>query len=181
MCVDSNHLCVIHILSAIYKYNSERVSTFIRHVMKANQSKGQHQIAGVGWPPITTPRHESKVASPHPPDQAFSSLFQSLISIYLPALYLSQRRGGKTEGERAAEQASLASMGSVTASRAAVSMAVSEMPLKFTCGASFRSAPSRPATFKILALFSKKKAAPPPKSKTVSPADEELAKWYGTY
>lgn len=72
-------------------------------------------------------------------------------------------------------------MGSVTASRAAVSMAVSEMPLKFTCGASFRSAPSRPATFKILALFSKKKAAPPPKSKTVSPADEELAKWYGTY
>lgn len=73
-------------------------------------------------------------------------------------------------------------MGSVTTSRAAVSMGVSELPLKFTFGASFRPAPSRPAaTFKILALFSKKKAAPPPKSKTVSPADEELAKWYGTY
>lgn len=72
-------------------------------------------------------------------------------------------------------------MGSVTASRAAVYMGVSEMPLKFTCGTSFRSAPSRPATFNIVALFSKKKAAPPPKAKTGSPVDEELAKWYGTY
>ncbi|KAL9432235.1 hypothetical protein AB3S75_027285 [Citrus x aurantiifolia] len=40
---------------------------------------------------------------------------------------------------------------------------------------------SNPSTFKPVALFSKKKAAPPAKSKpvAVSPVNEELAKWYG--
>ncbi|KAJ6696996.1 hypothetical protein OIU85_003366 [Salix viminalis] len=38
---------------------------------------------------------------------------------------------------------------------------------------------STPATFKTVALFSKKKPAPKPKAAVVSPADEELAKWYG--
>ncbi|OWM83354.1 hypothetical protein CDL15_Pgr012835 [Punica granatum] len=75
-------------------------------------------------------------------------------------------------------------MASVAASTAAASLGVSEMlgnPLNFS-GSAARSAPmaSSPATFKTVALFSKKKAAPP-KSKpaTVSPANDELAKWYG--
>ncbi|KAL2334487.1 hypothetical protein Fmac_015700 [Flemingia macrophylla] len=46
-----------------------------------------------------------------------------------------------------------------------------------------RPAPSSSssASFKTVALFSKKKAAPPPpkKAAAVSPANEELAKWYG--
>jgi light-harvesting complex II chlorophyll a/b binding protein 5 len=77
-------------------------------------------------------------------------------------------------------------MASLAASTAAASLGVSEMlgnPLNFS-GAARSSAPtaSSPATFKTVALFSKKKASPP-KSKpaAVSPADEELAKWYGKY
>ncbi|RYR34432.1 hypothetical protein Ahy_A10g049297 [Arachis hypogaea] len=63
---------------------------------------------------------------------------------------------------------------------------VSEMlgnPIKLS-GAT-RSAPSAssPATFETVALFGKKKAAQPPPSKkaatTVTPANDELAKWYG--
>ncbi|ESQ38527.1 hypothetical protein EUTSA_v10028871mg [Eutrema salsugineum] len=62
------------------------------------------------------------------------------------------------------------------------SLGVSEMlgtPLNFRA-VSRSSAPlaSSPATFKTVALFSKKKPAPPPK-KTVSVANDELAKWYG--
>jgi len=74
-------------------------------------------------------------------------------------------------------------MASLAASTAAASLGVSEMlgnPLNFS-GAARSAAPtaSSPATFKTVALFSKKKA-PPPKSKPVaSPANEELAKWYG--
>lgn len=63
------------------------------------------------------------------------------------------------------------------------SLGVSEMlgtPLNFRA-VSRSSAPlaSSPATFKTVALFSKKKPAPPPKAKTVSAASDELAKWYG--
>ncbi|KAG8481765.1 hypothetical protein CXB51_026437 [Gossypium anomalum] len=67
----------------------------------------------------------------------------------------------------------------------APSLAKSEMlgnPLNFSVWAkSSAPTPSSSATFKTVALFSKKKAAPPPKSKvaSVSPANEELAKWYG--
>lgn len=73
-------------------------------------------------------------------------------------------------------------MASLAASRAAASLGVSEMlgnPLNFSGVA--RSAPtaSSPATFKTVALFSKKKPAPKSKPAAVSPADEELAKWYG--
>lgn len=48
-------------------------------------------------------------------------------------------------------------------------------------GGATRSAPSpsSPATFKTVALFSKKKPAPKQKPVAVAPADEELAKWYG--
>ncbi|XVF63473.1 hypothetical protein PTKIN_Ptkin09bG0089300 [Pterospermum kingtungense] len=65
------------------------------------------------------------------------------------------------------------------------SLGVSEMlgnPLNFSGGArSSAPTPSNPSTFKTVALFFKKKAAPPPKAKvaSVSPASEELAKWYG--
>ncbi|MBA0818024.1 hypothetical protein Gohar_025700, partial [Gossypium harknessii] len=66
----------------------------------------------------------------------------------------------------------------------APSLAKSEMlgnPLNFSVWAkSSAPTPSSSDTFKTVALFSKKKAAPPPKSKvaSVSPANEELAKWY---
>ncbi|RXH99942.1 hypothetical protein DVH24_030433 [Malus domestica] len=74
-------------------------------------------------------------------------------------------------------------MASLAASTAAASLGMSELLgnslINFSGAA--RSAPSAntPATFKTVALFSKKKAAPPPKAKAVAPADEELAKWYG--
>ena len=78
-------------------------------------------------------------------------------------------------------------MASLAASRAAASLGVSEMlgnPLNFS-GVARSPAPtaSTPATFKTVALFSRKKPKSPPKAKpaAVSPADEELAKWYGTY
>lgn len=62
------------------------------------------------------------------------------------------------------------------------SLGVSEMlgtPLNFRA-VSRSSAPlaSSPATFKTVALFSKKKPAPA-KSKAVSETSDELAKWYG--
>ncbi|KAL9342188.1 hypothetical protein Peur_065513 [Populus x canadensis] len=71
-------------------------------------------------------------------------------------------------------------MASLAASRAAASLGVSEMlrnPLNFR-GAT-RSAPpttSNPATFKTVALFSKKKAAPKSMPAAVAPADEEKKK-----
>ncbi|KAI3758739.1 hypothetical protein L6452_06310 [Arctium lappa] len=73
-------------------------------------------------------------------------------------------------------------MASLAASTAAASLGVSEMrgnPLNFS-GAS-RTAPSAssPATFKTVALFQKKKPAPKAKPAAVTPASDELAKWYG--
>ncbi|MBA0808516.1 hypothetical protein Gohar_024249 [Gossypium harknessii] len=75
-------------------------------------------------------------------------------------------------------------MASLAASTAAASLGVSEMlgnPLNFSGGArSSAPTPSNSSTFKTVALFSRKKAAPPkPKAAAVAPADEELAKWYG--
>lgn len=67
------------------------------------------------------------------------------------------------------------------------SVFVSEMlgnPLTFN-GATRPAPPpssSGVATLKTVALFQKKKAAPPPskaKPAAVSPANDELAKWYG--
>ena len=73
-------------------------------------------------------------------------------------------------------------MASIAASTAAASLGVSKMlgnPLNFN-GAS-RTAPSAssPVTFKTVALFQKKKAAPKAKPAAVTPASDELAKWYG--
>jgi len=71
------------------------------------------------------------------------------------------------------------------ASLAASTVAMSEMlgnPVSLRGATRSAPSPSTPATFKTLALFSKKKAAPPPpkkKAAAVSPANEELAKWYG--
>ncbi|KAK7268963.1 hypothetical protein RIF29_21675 [Crotalaria pallida] len=76
-------------------------------------------------------------------------------------------------------------MASLSASTAAASLGMSEMlrnPVKFSGPSRSAPTPSTPATFKTVALFSKKKAAPPPskqKPAAVSPADDELAKWYG--
>uniref|UniRef100_A0A2C9UI73 Chlorophyll a-b binding protein, chloroplastic n=1 Tax=Manihot esculenta TaxID=3983 RepID=A0A2C9UI73_MANES len=75
-------------------------------------------------------------------------------------------------------------MASLAASTAAASLGVSEMlgnPLNFSGGAAAAPTSLTPTTLKTVALFSKKKAAPPPKPKpsAVSPANEELAKWYG--
>ncbi|OMO77540.1 Chlorophyll A-B binding protein, plant [Corchorus olitorius] len=76
-------------------------------------------------------------------------------------------------------------MASLAASTAAASLGVSEMlgtPLNFSGAGAARAAPtaSNAASFKTVALFSKKKAAPAPKKvAAVAPADEELAKWYG--
>lgn len=72
-------------------------------------------------------------------------------------------------------------MASIAASTAAASLGMSEMlgtQIKFS-GAT-RSVPSSSSgsSFKTVALFSKKKAAPV-KQKVVAPANEELAKWYG--
>ncbi|KAF3960113.1 hypothetical protein CMV_015141 [Castanea mollissima] len=72
-------------------------------------------------------------------------------------------------------------MASLAASTAAASLGVSEMlgnPLNFSVAARSAPTPSSPSTFKTVALFSKKKPAPPPKSKP-APANDELAKWYG--
>ncbi|KAI7726905.1 hypothetical protein M8C21_003353, partial [Ambrosia artemisiifolia] len=70
------------------------------------------------------------------------------------------------------------------ASLAAASLGVSEMrgnPLNFSGASRAAPSPSTPATCKTVALFQKKKPAPPPKSKpaAVTPATDELAKWYG--
>lgn len=76
-------------------------------------------------------------------------------------------------------------MASLAASTAAASLAKSEMlgnPINFS-GATRSAAPSHssPSTFKTVALFGKKKTAPPPKQKVASPANDELAKWYGKF
>uniref|UniRef100_A0A2C9UH69 Chlorophyll a-b binding protein, chloroplastic n=1 Tax=Manihot esculenta TaxID=3983 RepID=A0A2C9UH69_MANES len=75
-------------------------------------------------------------------------------------------------------------MASLAASTAAASLGVSEMlgnPLNFSGGAAAAPTSLTPTTLKTVALFSRKKAAPPPKPKpsAVLPANEELAKWYG--
>ncbi|PSD55271.1 hypothetical protein C7G65_19035, partial [Acinetobacter baumannii] len=75
-------------------------------------------------------------------------------------------------------------MASLAASTAAASLGVSEMlgnPLNFSAAArSSAPTPSNSGALKTVALFSKKKAAPPkPKAVAVAPADDELAKWYG--
>lgn len=73
-------------------------------------------------------------------------------------------------------------MASIAASTAAASLGMSEMlgtPVKFSGATRSIPSSSTPSTFKTVALFSRKKAAPPPKQKVVTPASEELAKWYG--
>jgi len=73
-------------------------------------------------------------------------------------------------------------MASIAASTAAASLGMSEMlgnPVKFSGATRSIPSSSTPSTFKTVALFQKKKAAPPPKQKAVTPASEELAKWYG--
>ncbi|CAL0333206.1 unnamed protein product [Lupinus luteus] len=67
------------------------------------------------------------------------------------------------------------------------SLGVSEMfgnSINFSGATRLAPSPSNPATFKTVALFSNfnKKVAPPSKKKSVaavSPANDELAKWYG--
>lgn len=73
-------------------------------------------------------------------------------------------------------------MASLAASTAAASLGVSEM-LGNTLNFSSRTAPSSssPVTFKTVALFQKKKPAPKAKPVAVTPASDELAKWYGKY
>lgn len=75
-------------------------------------------------------------------------------------------------------------MASLAASTAAASLGMSEMlgnPINLNGATRPAPSPSSPASFKTVALFSKKKAAPPPpkKAAAVSPANDELAKWYG--
>ncbi|MQI27706.1 hypothetical protein EI009_25740, partial [Escherichia coli] len=55
-------------------------------------------------------------------------------------------------------------------------------PVDFSGATRSAPSPSSPATFKTVALFSKKKATPPPSKQEPaarSAANEELAKWYG--
>jgi light-harvesting complex II chlorophyll a/b binding protein 5 len=73
-------------------------------------------------------------------------------------------------------------MASIAASTAAASLGMSEMlgsPIKFSGATRTVPSSSTSYTFKTVALFSKKKPAPPPKKAVVTPASEELAKWYG--
>ncbi|CAN6475364.1 unnamed protein product [Victoria cruziana] len=68
---------------------------------------------------------------------------------------------------------------------AATASAVSEMlgnPLNFSAARPSPVPASSSSTFKVVSLFSRKKAAAPPPAKSkaaVSPANDELAKWYG--
>lgn len=72
------------------------------------------------------------------------------------------------------------SMASLAASTAAASIGVSEMLGNFSVASRPAPSASSPVTFKTVALFGKKKAAPPPKKAVaVTPASDELAKWYG--
>lgn len=67
---------------------------------------------------------------------------------------------------------------------AASSLGVSEMlgnPLNFSGTSKTAPSASSPATFKTVALFQKKKPAPKAKPVAVTPASDELAKWYGKY
>lgn len=71
-------------------------------------------------------------------------------------------------------------MASLAASTAAASIGVSEMLGNFSVASRPAPSASSPVTFKTVALFGKKKAAPPPKKAVaVTPASDELAKWYG--
>ncbi|XP_038975643.1 chlorophyll a-b binding protein CP26, chloroplastic-like isoform X2 [Phoenix dactylifera] len=76
-------------------------------------------------------------------------------------------------------------MASIAAATAPASLGVSEIlgtPLNSKAAARTAPAPSSAGSSKIVSLFSKKKAAaPPPRTKpaSISPANEELAKWYG--
>nr|XP_010911260.1 chlorophyll a-b binding protein CP26, chloroplastic-like [Elaeis guineensis] len=75
-------------------------------------------------------------------------------------------------------------MASIAAATAPASFGVSEMlgtPLNSKAAARTAPVPSSAGSSKIVSLFSNKKAAAPPKTKpaAVSPANEELAKWYG--
>lgn len=68
---------------------------------------------------------------------------------------------------------------------AASSLGVSEIlgnQLKFSgTSKTAPSASSPAASFKTVALFQKKKPAPKAKPVAVTPASDELAKWYGKY
>lgn len=73
-------------------------------------------------------------------------------------------------------------MASLAAATAPASLGASKVlgsPLNIASPA--RSAPttSGPATFKVVALFSKKASSPKSKPVAVSQVNEELAKWYG--
>lgn len=71
-------------------------------------------------------------------------------------------------------------MASLAASTAAASIGVSEILGNFSVASRPAPSASSPVTFKTVALFGKKKAAPPPKKAVaVTPASDELAKWYG--
>lgn len=52
-------------------------------------------------------------------------------------------------------------------------------PLNFSAASRAAPSASSPATFKTVALFQKKKPAPKAKPVAVTPASDELAKWYG--
>nr|XP_043616274.1 chlorophyll a-b binding protein CP26, chloroplastic-like [Erigeron canadensis]XP_043616275.1 chlorophyll a-b binding protein CP26, chloroplastic-like [Erigeron canadensis] len=69
---------------------------------------------------------------------------------------------------------------SLAASTASASLGVSELlGNRLNLSGAARTAPSTPVTFKIVALFQKKKPAPKAKPVAVTPASDELAKCYG--
>lgn len=75
-------------------------------------------------------------------------------------------------------------MASLAASTAAASLGMSEMlgnPINLSGATRPAPSASSPASFKTVALFSKKKATPTPpkKAAAAAPANDELAKWYG--
>lgn len=73
-------------------------------------------------------------------------------------------------------------MATLAAATAPASLGKSEMlgaPLSFSGRAHSAQPASAAGPAKIVALFSKKKAAAKPKPSAASPASEELAKWYG--
>ncbi|KAI3777350.1 hypothetical protein L1987_47150 [Smallanthus sonchifolius] len=101
----------------------------------------------------------SHLATPHPPELPFSNT--------LPSPFTSLTK--QTSHLTASSQERMASLAASTAAATLGS------------GAS-RAAPSAssPVTFKTVALFQKKKAAPSKaKPVAVTPASDELAKWYG--
>ncbi|KAL5564589.1 hypothetical protein UlMin_027753 [Ulmus minor] len=116
--------------------------------------------------PLVTNEAKSCVARPHPhpPAQPYSVLY--VTDCPFSGFY-------SNNFNLIAQMASLAA-----ASRVGVSEMLGK-PLNFS-GVGRSSAPtaSTPATFKTVALFSKKKAAKP-KPVAVAPENDELAKWYG--